>query len=767
MADYKVFVIALVAALVAGVAAGAKAIASSAVQDAYKRWRERATSGDREERVRPYRTAAWATVPAGYQARPMLDRLLPPETTGPTARMTTLSGPAGVGKTQLAARVARDLAGTGATIMWVDARSRRAIVSAYAGALAGFPEAASSDDEEVAAALLLKVLATTAHPWLVVLDDVVAPDDLEGLVPAVGRAGHVIVTTRRRDAALDGFERPIVEVGVFTAAEALAFLDSRLRGIGDRPGARAKLAAALGHLPQALAFAANVIRDEAIDCSLYRQRLRRRVTPGRDVVAGDLFDRQFEAMTASWLAPVRRGVDVPLTDPSPAVLDVASVLDYCGIPDCVLKTPAVSAWLMCHKYSDSVAFNAARMYGVLRMLSIVDQQSSSSECRPGPFGQAVYCVVRALKGLLDSLDGSGSSSVHQAVRRLHVLGVLQHMPGDRLRSVRMHPLAQRVVQRGFVPGCRSLVVRVAADALLDAWPKSASDRKLALALQRNARSLVFRFGPLLWTESGPHPLLYRLGHSYGETGQAFAAAKYFRRLTQRAEARLGAQHSETRCLRAEAAHWLGETGQPHRALRQLERVLRELPGTADPREVLWIRHRHAYWLGMVDPLKAIDAFRVLLADQEREFRPGHTLCQSTRNNLASLRGRVGDPAGAAQEFGPVIAAWESTVGEHHPVTLAARSSRAHWLSRAGDPVAAIALLEPLCRESGRVLGADSIGTLLVRQSLAQTHGEAGDVDEARAGLERLGPDNRRVFGPEHPHTRRNEERLAYWRAAAR
>ncbi|MFF0148009.1 hypothetical protein [Amycolatopsis sulphurea] len=53
----------------------------------------------------------------------------------------------------------------------------------------------------------------TADVWWV-LDDVQCPADLQGLWPPAVAAGQVLVTTRRKDAALWGRGRHWVEVGV-------------------------------------------------------------------------------------------------------------------------------------------------------------------------------------------------------------------------------------------------------------------------------------------------------------------------------------------------------------------------------------------------------------------------------------------------------------------------------------------------------------------------------------------------------------------------
>ncbi|MER6316587.1 hypothetical protein ABT237_22890 [Streptomyces sp. NPDC001581] len=68
--------------------------------------------------------------------------------------------------------------------------------------------------------------------WLVVLDDVADPDDLRGLWPPASPHGRTPITTRRRDAALPGGSRTPIKVGLFTEAEAVAYLTTAVAAHG-------------------------------------------------------------------------------------------------------------------------------------------------------------------------------------------------------------------------------------------------------------------------------------------------------------------------------------------------------------------------------------------------------------------------------------------------------------------------------------------------------------------------------------------------------
>ncbi|MEU0882451.1 NB-ARC domain-containing protein [Lentzea sp. NPDC005914] len=138
-----------------------------------------------------------------------------------------VSGLGGVGKTQVALDYAQRLwaAGEVELWVWVTATSREAIVSSYAR-LATDLTGVDDPDPEHGALRLLEWLYTPSARWLIVLDDVQNPADLRGLWPPVAAGGRVVVTTRRRDAALRGHGRCLIEVDVFTPQEAEAYLRS-------------------------------------------------------------------------------------------------------------------------------------------------------------------------------------------------------------------------------------------------------------------------------------------------------------------------------------------------------------------------------------------------------------------------------------------------------------------------------------------------------------------------------------------------------------
>lgn len=224
-----------------------------------------------------------------------------------------LTGGGGTGKTQLAASLFREALPGLAVAVWVPATSRSAILSAYSLAwLRLHPGHEMSGDAEVGAIRFTAWLETTDCRWMVVLDDVQEPADLRGLWP-IGPAGRVVVTTRRRDPALAGHRRTVVQVDVFTSGEAGAFLSRKLStsSVPAVLGGADRLAEDLGRLPLAMAQAGSVILDEGITCNEYRSWFADRSRRLADLFTTDPGDEYEHTVATTWSLAADRANIMP------------------------------------------------------------------------------------------------------------------------------------------------------------------------------------------------------------------------------------------------------------------------------------------------------------------------------------------------------------------------------------------------------------------------------------------------------------------------
>lgn len=174
---------------------------------------------------------------SAFQARSGVRELVDAARAGGGVVLTqVLSGGGGVGKSQLAASYAREAVAAGTDlVVWADASTDGAVIEVFARAAARVRvPGVTETDAEADAREFLAWAAATSRSWLVVLDDVTDPGELAGWWPAShGGTGWVLATTRRRDAALTGAGRTLIDVGVYTPAESL---DYRTGGRGTGRG---------------------------------------------------------------------------------------------------------------------------------------------------------------------------------------------------------------------------------------------------------------------------------------------------------------------------------------------------------------------------------------------------------------------------------------------------------------------------------------------------------------------------------------------------
>ncbi|WP_338898406.1 NB-ARC domain-containing protein [Streptomyces sp. TG1A-60] len=363
----------------------------------------------------PHQVGVIPPAARSFQHRAQADRLRTKVDGGGTAVLTQmLTGMGGVGKTQLAADYARtawddDSAAGGLDVLvWVTASSRQAIVTGYAQAGVELCRGDPNDQEKAALSFLAWLTpkaGTKPCRWLIVLDDVADPADLRGLWPPAGAHGRTLVTTRRRDAALAADSRHTIEIGLFTAAEALAYLTASLAGHGryDSADELTALANDLGYLPLALSQAAAYIIDTADAVATYRALLADRTTALAAIAPDVLPDDQALPLAAAWSLSVDRADTLRPAGLARPMLQLTSLLNANGIPETVLTSEPARAHLTVHR----------------------------TRTGPNPAEEAAPVSLR--------------DTVH-ALRALHRLSLIDHTPDTPHHAVRVHQLIQRATR---------------------------------------------------------------------------------------------------------------------------------------------------------------------------------------------------------------------------------------------------------------------------------------------------------------------------------
>ncbi|MET7402030.1 tetratricopeptide repeat protein [Dactylosporangium sp. NPDC005572] len=602
---------------------------------------------------------------------------------GRTAVLTqVLSGMGGVGKTQLAAQFARQLAASGEldVLVWVTAAGQDAIVAGYAEAARALHLADANTDPQTAAERFTGWLERTDQRWLIVLDNLDTPADATGWWAPANRNGRAVVTTRRRDAVLHTDHRTMIDVGLFTPGEAVAYLSHAI-GTPAEPDEVAGLAADLGYLPLAMAQAAAFIRDRGIDCATYRRRLadqRERLadlTPAEDALPDD----HRSTVAATWALSLDAADTSPPRGLARPLLDIAALLDPNGIPAALFTTSAVREHLS-HILADTAA-------------------------AAGP--------------------GIGVQPVTDALHNLHRLNLITH--DHTTGTVRIHALIQRATRDQLHPDQLGALAHATADALAGTWPE-VERAAYAQTLHANTTALRDNTGDHLLTPDA-HEVLFTAASSLGDAGLVQRAITVFQDLHEDCLRVLGPDHPGTLATRHNLAWWRGEAGDPAGAATTFEQLLTDYLRVLGPDHpgTLATRYHLARWRGEAgDHADAATTFEQLLTDQLRVLGPDHPGTLATRRNLARWRGEAGDHADAATALDQLLTDYLRVLGPDHPGTLATRNNLARWRGEAGDPAGAATALDQLLTDYLRVLGPDHPDTLATRNNLASWRGEAGN-----------------------------------------
>ena len=677
--------------------------------------------------------------------------------TAPPSSGAASDVPGGTGKTQLAALLARDWlrAHDDGLLVWIDAASRDLVLSGYVQAAAarqgGAPQERAHEGRETAGSGSLTSAETTAlgylsrlaredRPWLVVLDDLSDPADMDGLWPS-GPSGRVLVSTL--DAAVvPESQRPVVfPVGPFSAHEALTYLMARLSSDPERRLGAVDLVDDLACDPLAIAQASAAISASGVSCRDYRDMFAKR----REELAG-AGGMPATPNAVTWTLSVECADELTPSGAAQPLLVFAALLGPLGIPEQVLAS---------HAAAD---FAASRAGGI-----------------PSP-------------GLIPA-----------ALASLRASGLLGAAGG----LVLMHPAVRAQVLAAAPAQVRAEAARAAANAVMQAWPEGNEGIGLGCALRACTASLNEAAGEALWA-AGSYQVLYRAGHSLDAAGLGGPAAAHWRAVAAASERRLGAAHEDSLLAATRLASAALAAGQSTEAVAICQRVLdiqaSELgpdhPRTIAARADYGTMLRHAGQnadsivvleavlaagdqpgvvvdvLAVSDSLAAsyqaagrqLEAIRLIeraLAARERRLGPDDPQTIRTRRALALACLAGGKAKDAIAHGRRAVSGAERVLGPDHPDTLdavTALASAYHAARRLRD---ATALYERALVSLEQLRGADAPETIGVRGNLASAYHSAGRLPSALELYERTRADCQRVLGPDHPDTLAARANLAH------
>jgi tetratricopeptide (TPR) repeat protein len=598
------------------------------------------------------------------------------------------------GKTQLAAYIAESLWRSSAVdaLVWISATDRASILSGYVQAsvaITGFDPADGSDS---VAARFLSWLNDTSQQWLVVLDDLPDPKELDDLWPT-GPSGRVLVTTPRVP-LVSVAGRQVLPIGLYSVREALDGVTERLNATPAQRQGAIELIESLGREPLAVAQACSVMESSGMTCRDYREYLvrRRQQLP---VVAGQVPS----AAAATWTLSLDHAERLLAGEAIRLLLVLIALLDGHGIPGAVFSTPSVGGYVGGGSAPDQAH---RRTWDALQVLD------------------------RA--GLL-SIDGR------------------ENPP-----AIRMSLAVQAAVLAAAPASWRDRAALAAADSLLEVWPAGEPRPWAAAALRANASALWQSSGEVLM-EGGCHPLLIRAGCSLDDARLTGPAVEHWRRLAAYVEQVPG--HPDAAAVTARLAAAYLAAGQGAEAATWYRRILAERARVLVHGNPAIIEARIGLGRSLVkagQPAEAIVVLTEAVGESERFLGSGQPGTLAATDDLAAAYIAAGKDAEAVRMLERILADREQLAGARDPAALSTREQLAVALLAAGRHKDALAHSKKVLADRELVLGKAHADTIAARALHATINHSMGRMPAAMQLIDQACTDSVDQLGADHPET---------------
>ncbi|WP_083473922.1 FxSxx-COOH system tetratricopeptide repeat protein [Frankia sp. R43] len=646
-----------------------------------------------------------------------------------------LHGMGGVGKTQLTVEYVYRHARSYDLVWWINAEFPTLFVAGLAELAERISVHVPGQAEESATRAIETLRRGFDYPsWLIIVDNVSGPDDLQSLDQArrllsaasASQGGHVVLTSR--DSRWSTFAQPI-EIDVLPHSEAIELLRARAHEIGAVDAGT--VATAVDGLPLALEQAGAWLAETGMPVAEYIGYLQRQT---KEIMSHGAPPGQ-KPISMTWSVALNK-----LDDPVAASL--AKLWAHFGpeaIPIDLLKPEA--AEFLPEELGRAVEspLRLRSAISVLVRLALVRR-----------IGDAVV-MHRLVQAVLREESGASERTLlRTAAHKLLAAGhpAERTTPEGWRRYARLYP---HVIATDLVsaddPACRELVLWVIR------YLRSAGDYTSSIAFAREVHNR--------WSESigSDHldTLSAELGlaHTIWSTGDYRTARKMEEHVLERRVEILGENHPDTVKAAANLGATIRDMGDYEAARGIFQWTLerrREIFGEDHPDTLTSASNlAHAHRVGR-DYVAARDLYSWVFERRSAVLGDLHPRTLSAQNGLAESLYLLGDFTAARESYGDSLEKSSDVLGENHPDTLRAMAGLAESLRGLEDLTAARALYERVVERRTSTLGNDHPDTLKAMVGLAETLRGLEDLAAARALYERVVERRTSTLGADHPDT---------------
>ncbi|WP_420035521.1 FxSxx-COOH system tetratricopeptide repeat protein [Streptomyces sp. cg28] len=656
------------------------------------------------------------------------------------AKIVTLLGMSGIGKTQIAAEYAYRYASEYDVVWWVPAEGRAGLRERLSELAPAFQLGvdATSYGERIRTALEALRRGTPYGKWLIVFDGCDDPDILTDLLPS--GAGDVLITSRNRDWA--SRHTQLVEVPVYTRRESVIFVQRRAVRLNSTEAGQ--LAEALGDFPLALDQTAGWLANSPMTVSQYVDLLGRRLDSPDTLTVSEQYPTPFPQSIAILLNNIR--------DEYP---DARALLRLCvffapgRVPLKLLREmpagdlPEEYSGLMNDRVRWNAALNRLVQYSIAGLEYSEQPVDAGGGMETVQLHNMVYQVVRQYVSEKDT------EHLSRAVRRV-LAQADPGAPAEPRNWPRYAELIPHLEPSGALHSTNPAIQNFVLSCLR--YLNYAGEYRTCLALcektEENWRD----------TLGERHAHVRELDYVYGNTlrmlGEFRKAEQLSRTMVEQLTDERGDRDLETLRAMSMLGSVLLRTAKYDRAHELFEHcwtVYRALLGeddatSLDAQNNLAVVRRLLGRYG-----EAYDLDLDTLRRRERVLRPRHLSILGSGISCARGLRLMGKYKEALSRQEQSLRLNQAMLGESHPLTLLAEHNLALCRRRGGDLTEAGQALRDVYERSSRVFGTDYPATLMIASDYASYLREYGNLDEARTRTEDAVSVYLRQLGPAHPY----------------